>query len=109
MAGSLKLSIVPISQNVMQGGSGYAVTSTLTTTSLDLSAFNVTVTTALSSGISFTGADYSTSNYVFAGTSFDFFFSNPSGVNTADITDIPDNPTIQKCFRRNVHPGRDFL
>jgi hypothetical protein len=89
MAGTLTLTMTPSSQPVTQGELGYVLGFFLTTTgSVDLSGFNVTVTTDPSSGISFTGYA-SVAGYIFApGNSSGLGFSNPTGPNTADINDL---------------------
>ena len=95
MAGTLTLSIVPVSQNVVRGGSGYVVDFTLTTTdSVGLSGFNISLKTDPLAGVSFTGGDASVTNYVFAGNSIGLLFTTPDGANTADINDSPDNPPV---------------
>ncbi len=93
-AGTLTLTMTPSSQNVTQGGSGYVLNFTLTTTaSIELNAFNVSVTTDASSGINFTGGDSSVTDYILDGNSLGLVFDNPSGNNTADINDYAVNPT----------------
>lgn len=60
--------------------------------SLTLSAFNVTLSVPAGAGVTFTGGDASTSlPYVFAGNSVGFLFVNPSGANTADVSDLADD------------------
>jgi hypothetical protein len=92
-AAIITLTMSPSSQDVVPGGSGYVLDFTMTTSSaIDLGGFNTTVTVPTASGISFTGGDSSVANYVFAGNSLGLLFSNPSGSNTADITDDPVTP-----------------
>ncbi len=95
LAGSdITVSMTPLSQNVVPGGSGYVLDLSMTTTSaIDLGGFNVMVTLPSASGITFTGGDSSVANYVLAGNSLGPFFSNPIGPNSGNITDFPVNPT----------------
>ncbi len=98
-AGTLTLTMIPSSQNVTQGGSGYVLHFTLTTTdTVGLSGFNISLLTDSSSGINFTAGDNSVTNYVFNGNSLGFAFDNPSGNNTSDINDYavtPANAPVQ--------------
>ena len=85
------ISMSPSSQNVQQGGSGYELNFSMTTSDpIDLGGFNVTVTVPNTSGITFTGGDSSVANYVFAGNSSGLIFNNPSGSFTGDISDLPN-------------------
>ncbi len=93
LANDITVLTSPLSQNVVPGGSGYVLDFSMTTTSpIDLGGFNVTVTVPLASGITFTGGDALVSNYVFAGNLSGLFqFSNPTGANSANITDFPNS------------------
>ncbi len=61
-------------------------------TATTLSGFEVTLMAPSGSGINFTGGDTNTGQpYVFSGNSVGFAFLNPSGPNTADISDFASN------------------
>ncbi len=103
------IAMSPASQNVQQGGSGYELNFSMTTSDpIDLGGFNVTVTVPITSGITFTVGDSSVANYVFAGNSAGLFFNNPSGSFTGDISDLP---TLYQSLSPNTYYslGRMFF
>jgi hypothetical protein len=74
----------------------------------DLGGFNVTLSVPAASGITFTGGDSSVTNYVLLGNSFGFGFTNPSGLNTADISDLTNVGTVNIPISSSFNLGRLF-
>lgn len=90
----------PSNQNMQQGSSGFIGFSLITDSTIDLGAFNITVTVPIASGISFTGGSDLVANYVFASDPSGYFlFGNPIGMNSGDVSDYPGG------FNLNLAPG----
>ncbi len=96
----IMVAATPSNQDVQRGSSGFIDFSLITDSTIDLGAFNITVTVPMASGISFTGGSDSIANYVFASDpSGAFLFGNPIGMNSGDISDTPGG------FNLNLLPG----
>ncbi len=109
----LVIKLQPASTTVAAGSSNNVFEVNLvndSSDSLTLSAFNVTLSTPSGAGITFTGGDSLTGQpYVFAGNSVGFLFVNPSGPNTADVSDLADDTMQLILGNSTLGLGRIFF